>query len=157
MAEGVDRSTGDVFIESTSGELVKINIRSGKIRWSRTVPYAGNEYSGVADADAATLALIGSDGMAGISRVTGKVRWTKKWPGTCPYDSDSAPVAVAPGTLAVARNDVRDNAVVGFDPATGATRWALRVSQLVGRRGVAPRRRGRGRRSRQRPAGRGGT
>lgn len=129
--KGVDRSTGDVFVESTSGELVKMNIRSGKIRWSRTVPDIGNEYSIVPDADAATTALIGSDGMAGISRATGKVRWTKKWPGTCLYDSNAAPVAVAPGTLAVGCNDARDHAAVGFDPATGATRWALRVSQLV--------------------------
>lgn len=130
--KGVDRSTGDVFVESTSGELVKINIRSGKIRWSRTVPDIGNEYSVVPDADAATMALIGSDGMAGISRATGKVRWTKKWPGTCPYEDIFAHVAVLPGTLAVACNDydARDKTVAGFDPATGATRWALRVSQL---------------------------
>lgn len=130
---GVDRTTGDVFLESRSGELVKINIRSGKIRWSRKMPFIGDDYSIVRDADATTLALIGSDGMAGISRETGKVRWTKKWPGTCPYDSVSAPVAVVPGILAVGCNDddARDNAVAGFDPATGAPRWSLRVSQLV--------------------------
>ncbi|GAB3986061.1 hypothetical protein GCM10029978_100570 [Actinoallomurus acanthiterrae] len=129
---GVDRSTGDVFLQSTGDELVKINIRSGKIRWSRKVPDIGSDESVVPDADAATLAFVGGDGLAGISRATGKVRWTKKWPDTCPYESIFAHVAVAPGTLAVACNnyDAKDKAVVGFDPATGATRWALRVSQL---------------------------
>ena len=132
---GMDRSTGDVFLQSTGGELVKINIRSGGIRWSRKVPDIGSDESDesvVPDADAATLALIGSDGMAGISRATGKARWTKKWPATCPYESDFAHVALVPGTLAVACNDydAPDNAVFGFDPATGATRWVLRVSQL---------------------------
>ncbi|WP_433181417.1 PQQ-binding-like beta-propeller repeat protein [Actinoallomurus sp. CA-150999] len=129
---GVDRSTGDVFLQSTGDELVKINIRSGKVRWSGEVPDIGDDESVVPDADAATLAFIGRDGMAGISRTTGKVRWMEKWPGTCPYESIFAHVAVTPGTLAVACNnyDARDKALVGFDPATGATRWALRVSQL---------------------------
>ncbi|MGI5228904.1 PQQ-binding-like beta-propeller repeat protein [Actinoallomurus sp. CA-142502] len=129
---GVDRSAGDVFLESTSGELVRVDIRSGRIRWSRKVPGIGTDRSVVPDADAATLAFIGSDGMSGISRTTGKVRWTTKWPGTCPYDSDFSHVTVVPGTLAIACNDYgsRNNAVVGFDPATGTTRWVLRVSQL---------------------------
>ncbi|MWA07212.1 PQQ-binding-like beta-propeller repeat protein [Actinomadura sp. LD22] len=133
LVGGVDRSTGDVFLESTSRELVKVNIRSGKIRWSQKVPHIGRpDESVVPDADPATLALINSDGMTGISRATGKVRWTKKWPGTCPYEDIFSHVAVLPGTLAVACNDydAPDNAVAGFDPATGATRWALRVSQL---------------------------
>ncbi|QKG23488.1 hypothetical protein [Actinomadura verrucosospora] len=70
--------------------------------------------------------------MAGFSRTTGKIRWTQKWPGDCPYESIFARVAVVPGTLAVACNDydAREKAVVGFAPVTGATRWALRDSQL---------------------------
>ncbi|MBD2897844.1 Outer membrane protein assembly factor BamB [Actinomadura sp. RB99] len=133
---GVDRSTGEVFLRSTSGDLVKITIRSGKIRWSRKMPDidSENSISTVPDADTATLALMGSDGIAGISRATGKTRWKQKWPDTCPYESIFARVAVLPGTLVVACNDydAPDKAVVGFDPATGATRWALHASQLFG-------------------------
>ncbi|MFF0526204.1 PQQ-binding-like beta-propeller repeat protein [Actinomadura nitritigenes] len=133
---GVDRSTGEVFLRSTSGDLVKITIRSGKIRWSRKMPDidSENSISTVPDADTATLALMGSDGIAGISRATGKTRWKQKWPDTCPHESIFARVAVLPGTLVVACNDydAPDKAVVGFDPATGATRWALHASQLFG-------------------------
>ncbi|KAB2388817.1 outer membrane protein assembly factor BamB family protein [Actinomadura montaniterrae] len=129
---GIDRSTGDVFLESTSGELVKINVRSGKIQWSRKVSDdIGNKNSVVPDADATTLVLLGSHGMAGISRATGKVRWTKKWPRSCP-DQGGPPVAVVPGTLAVACEDydAPDKAVFGFDPATGAMRWTLTLSPV---------------------------
>jgi outer membrane protein assembly factor BamB len=140
VPKGIDRSTGDVFLQTANDELVKINIRSGKIFWTQKMPdlhpdWTVANYSVLPVADAATLAITGDDGIAGISSATGKILWSKKWPSTCPYDNFSTQAAVMAGTLAFTCNvyEAPDKALVGFDPATGATRWTLHASQLLAR------------------------
>ncbi|GAA2433212.1 hypothetical protein GCM10010191_54210 [Actinomadura vinacea] len=125
---GLDRATGDVVVQGK--DLLKINVRSGRIRWSRPVPEVGAD-SVVTDANEKTLVVLGRHGITGVDREDGETRWTKRWPEGC-SDTDELISASAKGIVAVACNDsdVLDEMVMGFDARTGAQRWGMRMSQL---------------------------
>ncbi|MEV0407221.1 PQQ-binding-like beta-propeller repeat protein [Actinoallomurus sp. NPDC050550] len=130
----IDRATGGLFLLGT--RLTLIDIRSGRVRWLVKAPEADLSY-GLPDrlvADAGALTIIGEDGVAGIDRADGRVRWTKVWPASCHFDGGdhSLHVAVAAGTIAVTCNDLNapNKSVLGFDPGTGSLRWNLQTSDL---------------------------
>ncbi|WP_345429828.1 PQQ-binding-like beta-propeller repeat protein [Actinoallomurus vinaceus] len=117
---GLDRTTGDVYVDGRH-DLVKINVRTGRIRWSRPTPgYFPNEHAIVSGTG--TLVIFddyGSGGdMTGIDPVTGRTRWTSAH--SC--DKVKRTTVVVGGTLAMACG-LADDVVRGVDLATGKQRW----------------------------------
>jgi outer membrane protein assembly factor BamB len=132
----LDAAAGDVFV--LGDRLAAINIRSGRVRWSRPVPDVGGGAVGdpaddlLGDAGAGMMAVIGESGIAGLDRASGHLRWTKPWPPGCSYFKYFSSVAIVGRTLAVTcgESGSPDHMVVGFDSATGTQRWTLDASRL---------------------------
>jgi outer membrane protein assembly factor BamB len=124
---GMDREAGGVLVQGNG--LIEINVRSGRIRWSRPDPDVGNGQEAVVpEAATKTLLVLGDQGIAGVDRASGGTRWTQRWPAECL----NRITAVVTGTIAVAcqQGNVSDDVVLGFDVATGTRRWDLRAPQL---------------------------
>ena len=113
---GLDRTTGDVYVDGPD-ELAKIDVRAGRIRWSRPTPgYFPIEHAIVSDAG--TLVIIDDTGdMTGIDPVTGRNRWRSGY--RCHGFTRSSVVIGGTLVMACGRNEI----VRGIDLATGEERW----------------------------------
>lgn len=118
---GLDRTTGDVYVDGEH-DLAKINVHTGRIRWSRPTPgHFPNEHAIVSDTGTRTLVIFndGGDGtMTGIDPVTGRTRWTS----ALGCDVRMGSTVVVGGTLAMTCG-LADDLVHGIDLATGKQRW----------------------------------
>ena len=121
---GLDHATGDVYVDGNH-DLAKINVRTGRILWSRPTPgYFPNEHAIVSGTGTRTLAIFDDDPergggeVTGIDPVTGRTRWTRdlgcRW-------ADGVTAAVG-GTL-VSTCGTADHFVHGIELATGEQLW----------------------------------
>jgi outer membrane protein assembly factor BamB len=127
---GLDRTTGDVYVDGQH-DLAKINVRTGRIRWSRPTPgYFPNEHAIVSDTGTRTLVIFDEYGgrgeMTGIDPVTGRTRWTS----THDCDVLRETTVVVGGTLVTNCGLGVDNVVRGIDLATGKQRWLEDFARL---------------------------
>ncbi|GAB3988868.1 hypothetical protein GCM10029978_112390 [Actinoallomurus acanthiterrae] len=130
-----DPATGDVFVRKNR-RLTMINVRSGRIGWSREIPSAIGDVtkfptaSLTPDAGAGARAIVGETGMAVLDRTSGKVRWMQRWPANC--GRWGYPLAATSGIIAVICDDAGSlpAPVLGFDSVTGARRWTRAFTDL---------------------------
>lgn len=129
---GLDHATGDVYVDGNH-DLAKINVRTGRIRWSRPTPgYFPVEHA-IASGTGTLVIFNDSPGpdrgaggeMTGIDPVTGRTRWRSA------YDCDAVDrtTVVVSGTLAMACGPTIGK-VRGIDLATGKQRWSETFAAL---------------------------
>ncbi|MFB9832493.1 outer membrane protein assembly factor BamB family protein [Actinoallomurus acaciae] len=129
---GLDRATGDVYVDGNH-ELAKIDVRTGRILWSRPTPgYFPVEHAVVSGTG--TLVVFNDlswpdrdagGEVTGIDPATGRTRWRSA------YDCDAKDrtTAVVGGTLAMACGPTVGK-VRGIDLATGEQRWSENLARL---------------------------
>jgi outer membrane protein assembly factor BamB len=145
----VDATTGRLFVmwatlnrygdAAPPLSVAMIDVRSGHVRWTRTMPRDITIGDDVILVGTDTVAAIGNNGMTGFDARNGRQRWTKRWP-RCETDGLfrwGHPVAVA-GTFVVKQQCYDSPAgmagrtaphLAGYDSASGVGRWDLRFAQ----------------------------
>jgi enterochelin esterase-like enzyme/outer membrane protein assembly factor BamB len=126
-----------LFSDGARDVVAAFDAASGKELWRHAAEATYKGHDGSFDGPIATPAVAGGRVFAFFNRgslvaldlATGRVLWTtdvvKDLGGEKPYYGYGASPLVAGGVVVVEVGGKKARAVVGFDPATGARRWAL--------------------------------
>ena len=103
---------GSIWAADTSGQVLRVDARTGALAWSRRVDR--RLVAGVGT-DGSIVAVAGRDGSLIALDASGKTMWTT------PLGADVVSVPAVGEQVIVVRTS--DNRVQAFDPATGRRRW----------------------------------
>ncbi len=130
-----------VFSREADAEVARaVDLRTGRVRWRQSYPAPYKVYPGALSygggpkstpvVNGGRLFTLGIGGiLTAFDAATGRIAWQKdfkgRFPATAPPFGTSMSPLIAGGALIVHAGGHDGGALIAFDPATGAERWAL--------------------------------